>query len=199
MNDERLLIGTNNQDKLNELKRLVGKALRVQSLKDFPGSTEAVEDGTTFISNAKKKASHYAKYTGQLTLADDSGLMVNALNGAPGVYSARYAGEGCTYRDNNEKLLRVLKKKRSRAAKFVCVIAVYDGRKFIGSVRGECKGKIAEKIRGKNGFGYDPVFIPVGYTKTFAELPPAVKNKVSHRSRALRAAVKLVRRYLATA
>lgn len=196
-----VVIGTKNKDKCRELARLLKKSgIRVLSLSDFSSCREAVETARTFEGNARLKARHYAAWTKQLTLADDSGLMVNALNGRPGVYSARFAGPGCTYLDNNEKLLRLLAKKphASRKAKFVCVMALYQGRKFIGAVRGECRGRIAHEIKGRNGFGYDPVFIPDGFKKTFAELPPAAKNKISHRAKALAAAKKLILRYYTT-
>jgi len=196
---KQIVLGTKNQDKLRELKRLLkGSGLKVLSLKDFPGCPEAVENGKTFEANARKKAGVYAKFTKTLTLADDSGLAVFSLNGRPGVYSARFAGPGCNYRDNNKKLLQLLVKKphSSRRAKFVCVMALYDGRKFVAVVKGECYGRIAERSKDKNGFGYDPVFIPRGFSKTFAELSPSVKNKISHRGKALRAAKKAVLWYL---
>ncbi len=196
---KQIVLGTKNQYKLRELKRLLkGSGFRVLSLNDFPRCPEVVENGKTFEANARKKASTYAKFTKTLTLADDSGLAVFSLNGRPGVYSARFAGSGCTYDDNNKKLLRLLAKKpnSSRWAKFVCVMALYDGGKFVAVVKGECYGRIADSSKGKNGFGYDPVFIPRGFSKTFAELSPRVKNKISHRGKALRAAKEAVLRYL---
>ena len=131
-------------------------------------------------------------------MADDSGLMVNFLRGKPGVYSARFAGKDCTYRDNNRKLLRLLQKVqgKKRAAKFVCVIALYNQGRFVGTVRGECAGKIAAREKGKSGFGYDPVFMPRGSSKTFAELGPQIKNRISHRSKALQKAKKIILKYL---
>lgn len=175
-----------------------GAGVRVLSLADFPSCKDVKEDGKTFEANARKKARSYAAHTKSLAFADDSGLMVSWLNGRPGVYSARFAGPGCTYDDNNKKLLRMLKgvPVSGRGAKFVCVIAVYDGKKFIGSVKGECRGRIAFEEKGRNGFGYDPVFIPNGFSKTYAELLPAAKNKISHRGRALRKAKSLILKYL---
>ena len=195
----KLIIGTKNQDKLKEIKKLLaGAALEVLSLKDFPRCPDVVEDGRTFEANARKKAKIYSEVTGELTLADDSGLVVPSLNGRPGVYSARFAGEGCTYHDNNLKLLKLLADTQGtkRAAKFVCVMALYYKGRAAGVVRGECRGKIGFQERGRNGFGYDPVFIPNGFLKTFAELSPSIKNKTSHRGKALRAAKKAVLTFL---
>ncbi len=185
-----VVLGTKNKDKLAELRKLMrGSGFKVLSLNEFPPCKDVKETGKTFEVNARLKARAYAKHTGLLTLADDSGLLVNALNGKPGVYSARFAGPGCTYADNNAKLLRVLSKgKKSRRAKFVSVIAIYEGRKFLKTVRGECRGRICDAPRGKNGFGYDPLFIPDGFNRTYAELKPSEKNLISHRSRALKAA-----------
>jgi XTP/dITP diphosphohydrolase len=197
-----IVLGTKNQDKVAELSHLLkGSGIHVLSLNNFPGQKDMRETGTTFAANARQKARFYSKRTGLLTLADDSGLMVSALNGKPGVYSARFAGPGCTYTDNCKKLLRLLaaKKGTARRAKFVSVIAIYDKGKFADVVRGECAGMIAEEAKGKNGFGYDAVFIPDGSKKTFAEMSPAEKNKVSHRGKALRGAVKILRNYPVTA
>lgn len=190
-----VVIGTRNRDKLKELQALLkGSGIRVLSLADFPGCADVKETGRTFEANARKKAKAYAKHTHLLTLADDSGLMVSALKGRPGVTSARFAGRGCAYRDNNRKLLCLLKDlpPSKRNARFVSVIAIYLGRECIGVVRGECQGKIAFEEKGRKGFGYDPVFIPAGFSKTYAELSPAAKNKISHRGRALRSAKKVI-------
>lgn len=198
MKRKRIVLGTKNQDKQKELARLLkGSGFRVLTLADFPASRDVKETGKTFEANARLKARHYSKKTGLFTMADDSGLMIAALNGKPGVFSARFAGPGCTYHDNCEKVLRLLKGKKgsARRAKFVCVIALYDAGKPVAVVRGECPGFIAEERRGTNGFGYDSVVIPAGSKKTFAEMTPAEKNRVSHRGRALREAVKVVRRY----
>ena len=195
-----LVVGTHNADKRRELKGLLkGAPLRILSLDDFPKCPEAVENGRTFVANAEKKARLYSRFTRSLAMADDSGLMVARLRGAPGVYSARFAGENCTYQDNNRKLLRLLKNvpPAKRSAKFVCVIAIYQNGRRVQTVRGECPGKIAFEERGKSGFGYDPVFIPQGNSKTFAQMGPSAKARVSHRGKALRAAKKAVLRYLA--
>lgn len=148
---------------------------------------EVVEDGDTFEENSAKKAKEIMEACGRITIADDSGLMVDALDGAPGVYSARFAGEDGNDSANNEKLLRLLAEvpAEKRTAKFVSVItmAYPDGR--VLSARGECPGHILFEGRGTNGFGYDPLFVPDGYQQTFAELSGAVKNKISHRAKAL--------------
>ena len=196
---KQIVIGTKNRDKLKEIRRLLrGLKVQVLSLEDFPHCLDVVEDGKTFEANAKKKARVYSRHVRGLALADDSGLMVNALRGKPGVYSARFAGPGCTYADNNLKLLRVLRSvpDSKRKAKFVCVIAIYDNGRLIQTVRGECRGRIAHEVRGLNGFGYDPVFIPDGFSKTYAELSKTQKNKISHRGRALCAARQVLEHYL---
>ncbi|HLD76463.1 MAG TPA: RdgB/HAM1 family non-canonical purine NTP pyrophosphatase [Candidatus Norongarragalinales archaeon] len=198
MNQKKTLItlGTKNKDKLRELQKLLkGVSIRVRSLVDFPKHRDVMENGKTFEANARKKARLYSRHTKGLVLADDSGLMVSSLKGKPGVYSARFAGPDCTYHDNNRKLLRLLSRvpKTKRRAKFVCVMALYDNGRFVNTVRGECRGTIAFEEKGGNGFGYDPVFIPDGFSKTFAELSPRVKNKISHRGKALKKAVRLFR------
>ena len=199
MKKKRLVLGTKNKDKLRELKRLFSLSkIKVLSLVNFTPCKDVYENGKTFEANAEKKARIYSLHTRCLTLADDSGLMVNGLNGLPGIYSARFAGKHCNYRDNNSKLLRSLHglPASKRKGKFICVMALYDNGKSIETVKGECRGMIAFNQRGKNGFGYDPVFIPDGFSKTFAELSPATKNRISHRGKALRAAKKVVLNYL---
>ncbi len=188
--NKQIILGTKNKDKRREIERLLkGSGIKVLALQDFLRCADAVEDGKTFEANARKKARVYSRHTRALVLADDSGLSVFALNGRPGVYSARFAGPGRTYHDNNKKLLRLLKDrpKAGRSAKFICSMALYASGRPVAVVKKECRGRIAEVEKGKNGFGYDPVFIPEGYFKTFAELSPKVKNKISHRSKALRA------------
>ena len=187
-----ILLGTKNPDKLKELRILLkGSGIRVLSLSDFPECPEARERGKTFEANARIKARIYSKHAGMLAIADDSGLSVSALGGRPGVYSARFAGPGCTYQDNNRKVLNLLKARprASRSAKFVSAMALYYKGRPVTVVKGECRGKITPEARGRNGFGYDPVFIPSGQPKTFAEFAPSVKNKISHRGKALRLAL----------
>jgi len=186
-----VVLGTGNTDKLKELQNLLrGSGIKVHAVGEFGKPPKVVENGNTFEKNAIKKARAYAKMSDLVTLADDSGLCVRVLNRRPGVFSARFAGPGCTYDDNNRKLLRLLAKKKGkdRAAKFHSVIAVFVGRKKLGIFEGICPGRIAEKKYGKNGFGYDPVFVPTGSKKTYAQMTHSQKNRVSHRSRALQKA-----------
>jgi len=185
----KLVIATRNAHKLEEIREIFDfKNLEVLSAFDFPDIPDVVEDGDTLEVNAIKKAVEIAKATNCWAMADDSGLEVNALNGAPGVYSARYAGEECSYKANNEKLLRKLAGKNNRSAQFCTVIALSDPEGNVKTIVGECCGKIIEELRGTNGFGYDPLFVPEGYSETFAELGSEVKNRISHRARALQKA-----------
>lgn len=194
-----VVLATQNKDKLRELQGLLrGSGVAVRSLADFPKMRPVVEDGKTFEENAEKKARVYSRRTRSLVLADDSGLEVRALQGAPGVYSARFAGPRCSYSDNNRKLLGLMRTVSwpKRAARFVSVIAAYDDGRRVAVVRGECEGKIGYLEKGTHGFGYDPVFIPKGAGKTYAELSPAKKGRLSHRGKALRLAKKALVRYL---
>lgn len=190
-----LLLATHNAGKIRELTLLLeGTPLKLRSLAEFGNVPEAEETGETFEENAAIKASFYERLTGLMTLADDSGLEVAALSGAPGVYSARYAGAGAAY---DVKIARLLEEMRrsgveDRGARFVCVVAVC-GRGMdegLRLFRGVCVGRIAGEPRGSGGFGYDPVFIPDGYEETFAELSPNVKQRISHRALAVSAARK---------
>lgn len=161
--------------------------ITVRSLAEFPGAPEVVEDGATYRENALKKAQSAAGFTGKPALADDTGLEVNALGGQPGLYAARFAGEGCAFQDNVRKLLRLMEGVPSnrRTARFVCVIALVfpDGREQV--VEGELRGRITESQAGSGGFGYDPVFYVPEAGKTLAELTADEKNRISHRRRAL--------------
>lgn len=184
-----ILIATGNRGKLDEFGRsLADLSLNLLSLAEFPYVPEAVETGSTFAENARAKASFYSSATGLWSMADDSGLEVSSLNGAPGVYSARFAGEAASDAENYHKLLRVLKARPEgeRVARFVCEIAVSDPSGGIRAAAcGECPGRIAEEPLGSNGFGYDPVFIPDGYSKTFGELNREVKLVIGHRAKAI--------------
>lgn len=177
------VIATHNKNKLNELERIL---LPLNITPITAELAEVEETGETFEENAFLKAKAACQQTGMPAVADDSGLMVDALDGAPGVYSARYAGEGASDLDRINKLLKELKNvpKEKRTAKFVCsVCCVYpDGRKIVS--QGECNGEIAYEHQGENGFGYDPVFLVNG--KSFAQLPKEEKDLISHRGRALR-------------
>ena len=183
----RLLVATRNRHKLEEIRQIFAlPGLELLAADDVPGlPEEVVEDAETFEGNALKKARELCAASGLWTLADDSGLEVAALGNAPGVYSARYAGEPCSYPANNAKLLRELKGVADRRARFRCAIALCapDGREW--TVEGRCAGHIIGEERGANGFGYDPLFVPDGYGQTFAELDGGVKNRISHRGIAL--------------
>jgi len=172
-----------------ELRDLLkGMPWDVQNLADYPSVEEPVEDGDTFEANAILKARYYAEAFNVCCVADDSGLVVDALNGAPGVYSARYAGQNCTYADNNTKLLKALKDvpENKRTARFVCCAATIVPGKEPHVEVGAVEGHIAMDCAGQEGFGYDPLFIPDGYTTTFAEMALDEKQKISHRGRAFR-------------
>jgi len=213
-----LLIATRNPHKVGEIRAILGSQFQFLTLNDFPKAPKIVEDAETFAGNAAKKAAELAKWLAgsQLStlnsqpiflLADDSGLEVDALNGAPGVHSARFAAmdsagtENSSSADNNAKLLRLLKNvpHEKRSARFCCVIALVSvaggasvpASRFVSSLAppklfdGVCEGRIIPEPRGQNGFGYDPLFVPDGFEQTFAELGNAVKNKLSHRAKAL--------------
>ena len=186
MLDRPLVLATRNQGKISEIKQLLsGFEIEIKSLKDFGPISPVEEDRETFEENAYKKAYLTAKVLGFPTLADDSGLMVEALGGVPGVHSARYAGEKATDEDNNQKLLRAMKGVANRNATFNCVItiAVPSGPALI--YEGVCRGEIAHELRGENGFGYDPIFYYPPVEKTFAQMSSVEKNRISHRGRAI--------------
>lgn len=182
----KLLFATRNRHKLGEIKEIFGlPGLDMVSALDFPEIPEVIEDGDTLEANAVKKAVTLALATGLTAMADDTGLEVDALNGAPGVYSARYAGEQADYAANNRKLLAELEGVTDRRARFRCVISLAEPSGRAEYVDGTCAGHIAHSPRGDNGFGYDPLFIPDGFDRTFAELSADEKNRISHRGRAL--------------
>ena len=187
-----LLIATRNQGKVVEIAQLLsGLPVKTRSLREFPHLDEVEETGASFEENATLKARFCAEETGLLTLADDSGLEVEALSGAPGIYSARYAGPDATDAERVSRLLDELAATgdAERRAQFVCALAlVHAGSEHVQLFRGICRGRIAAGPRGAGGFGYDPVFIPDGHERTFGELPAEVKNLISHRARALQQA-----------
>lgn len=185
----RLLLATRNAHKIGEISSMLrGLPVRTAALRDFPGAPDVVEDGRTLEENAVKKAAQCAKATGLWCLADDTGLEVAALAGAPGVHSARYAGPGCDYEANNRKLLAELRglPLNERRAVFRCVVALASPGGRTAIEEGRLEGLITESPRGENGFGYDPVFLLESRGKTLAELAPEEKNEVSHRASALR-------------
>lgn len=192
-----IVAATQNKHKIEEIAAITKPfGMEIISRKDAGvPDFEVEEDGETFEENSEKKARVIMEACGKVTIADDSGLVVDALGGAPGVYSARYAGEDGNDAKNNVKLLAVLSDvpMEERTAKFVSVITmVYpDGSKLVA--RGECRGHIIFEEKGDNGFGYDPLFVPEGFTKTFAELTAEEKNKISHRASALRELERLLK------
>jgi len=182
---KKIIFATKNKGKVKEVEDIL-KDLNVQilSLADINESVNIEETGTTFEENAMIKAKKVYEKFRIPVIADDSGLVVEQLNGAPGIYSSRYAGEDGNDEANNRKLLKELKKyPKPHLAKFVCSAVFYDGNEF-HTATGEMKGRIIEEQRGTNGFGYDPLFIPDGYDVTSAELPPEIKNSISHRHNA---------------
>jgi XTP/dITP diphosphohydrolase len=194
----RLLIATRNKHKVQEIRSILGEQFEYLSLAEFPEAPDVKEDAETFEGNARKKAMELARWLATreserrlsaptLVIADDSGLEVDALGGAPGVLSARYAGKHADYAANNSKLLEAMKSvpNEKRTGRFRCVLAVasLDGEVRISE--GTCDGHISFEPRGNQGFGYDPLFIPHGHQQTFAELGSEVKDKISHRARAL--------------
>ncbi|MBT3296264.1 MAG: RdgB/HAM1 family non-canonical purine NTP pyrophosphatase [Verrucomicrobia bacterium] len=182
----QLIIATGNLHKLKEIREIFSSpGLVLVGLDGVPGAPEVEEDRDTFESNAIKKAATLAAFSGAWTMADDSGLEVDALGGAPGIYSARYAGEPADYAANNVKLLRELSGDTTRSARFRCVIALCTPAGAVRTVEGCCEGRIATAERGIGGFGYDPLFIPEGHATTFAEMTAEAKNAISHRGRAL--------------
>jgi len=194
-----LVIATSNQHKLKELKALLQDfPLTILSLNDFPDIPAVVEDGKSFYENARKKAVTVARHTDKITVADDSGIQVDALDGKPGVYSARFAGADATDEANNSKLLEELKDvpPDKRGACFTCVLVIAQPDGDTAFVEGECRGSIIYESRGDYGFGYDPLFLVPEYNKTFSEITPEEKNKVSHRARALRKLLTILPGYL---
>ena len=189
MTERRLLLASSNPGKVCEIRRaLEDLSLEVVGLDDVLPGPPPAERGQTFSENARAKGLYYGRRWAGLVLADDSGLEIEALGGAPGVRSARFSAPRPTDAKNNLKVLRLLASvpPKSRAARFVCVMVLVRGGRVVGEFRGEVRGRIALEPRGPSGFGYDPIFYYPPLRKTFAELPAALKNDVSHRGRALR-------------
>lgn len=186
----QLLVATRNRGKIKEIKALLdGLVEEVICAADLPDLPETVEDGATFAENALKKAREASKATGLAVLADDSGLVVDGLNGRPGVYSARFAGADATDTANNLKLLQEIAglSQPERSAAFVCSMAYVSPDGVERLFEGRVEGTIIDQPRGEHGFGYDPLFLVNGYQQTMAELPLGVKNRISHRGQALQA------------
>ena len=182
---KKLLVASNNAHKLSEIRQILSDRFEVVSLKEAGVSVDPEETGSTFEDNALIKAKAVYEVSGMYALSDDSGLCVNCLGGAPGVYSARYAGEKASDADNNKLLLENMRNAEDRSAKFVCSVVLYFGDNNFISGYGETNGIILEKQKGSNGFGYDPLFLSDEIGKTFAEATADEKNAVSHRRRAL--------------
>jgi len=196
---KEIVIATRNQKKLLEIEEILKDInVRITSLKDYPEIPEIVEDGESFDENASKKAKQVATRVSHITIADDSGLEVDFLNGRPGVRSSRFAGDRATMDENITKLLRLLNgvPLEKRIATFRCSIAIADKDGLIKVVNGECPGIIGFECKGSAGFGYDPLFIIPEYGKTFAELGVNIKNKISHRAQALARAKEVIRQLI---
>jgi len=189
----QILVATMNAGKMAELSAMLDMDLEFKGLREFEGITEIVEDGETFAENARKKAVGYSRQTGLWTIADDSGLVVDALDGAPGVMSARFSGAKCEDRRqlDHRNMLKVLRLMESvpeeeRTARFKCCLCLANGEEILAETEGTVEGVIAMAARGSNGFGYDPIFYVPGLGKTVAELSTEEKNEISHRGSAIR-------------
>ncbi len=187
---KELIVASRNKGKVGEIKELLADLpFKVTSLLDYPHIPEIIEDGKTYRANALKKAREVALATGKMAMSDDSGIEVKALDNAPGIYSARFAGEGASEKARNKKLFAMLKgvPMHKRQARYRCVIALVNAKgQELGVVQGTCSGYVTTRDIGKNGFGFDPLFLLKRYNKTFGQLPPALKAKISHRARALK-------------
>ncbi len=194
-----LVVATRNKKKLLEIKEILkGMDLTLLSLDAYKNSPKVIENGKTFKENAVKKAVKLAHFTGELCLGEDSGLCVDALDGAPGIYSARFSGRDKSDIKNNLKLLKLLKDLplSKRKAHYVCAVALADKKGLVGVIKGRCSGLIAFEPKGSAGFGYDPVFYVPKYKKTFAQLGEKIKHKMSHRYHALEKAKRIIQKYI---
>ncbi|MEA4854449.1 MAG: XTP/dITP diphosphatase [Christensenella sp.] len=184
---KKLIIATNNQGKVKEIKAILGSFYdEILSLKDAGIVADVVEDGNSFYENARKKAVTISEMVDGDVLADDSGLCVDALDGAPGIYSARFSGEDATDEKNNVKLVSLLQGKEDRTARFVCALVMANNGAEKIFVEDSVEGEIIDVPQGENGFGYDPLFYVKQYEQTFAQIPAEEKNKISHRAKALK-------------
>ncbi len=186
----QLIVATRNAHKTREIQRILGPAFTVSDLSAHPEIPDIRETGKSFEENAMLKAVGASRHLPGLIVADDSGLEVDALGGAPGIFSARYAGENASDKQNIDRLLselaRIKAEETKRSARFRCVIALVRQGKLLGTFEGIVEGTIVDRARGLHGFGYDPIFVPRGFEETFAELPAEVKDTVSHRAKAIR-------------
>jgi len=188
---QQLIVATRNRNKTREIQQILGPKFELHDLTAYPEISEIVENGKSFEENAKLKAIAVSKELSGLVIADDSGLEVAALNGAPGIYSARYAGDKATDKENIDRLLgelgRIGAQRDQRRARFRCVLTLARNGQMLDMFEGIIEGTIADQPRGSRGFGYDPIFVPKGFGHTFAELPAELKNRISHRAQAIRA------------
>lgn len=197
----QLLAATSNKNKIREFQEMFSEItdkVTIVSPQIMGGLPELIENGTTFEENSAMKAEQASRYADMAAFADDSGLVVDALNGEPGINSARYAGPDATDTERLTKLLENMEGKADRKARFVCVISLAYRGNLVAQFRGEVEGVITDAPKGANGFGYDPIFIPDGYDQTFAELGPEVKDAISHRGKAFKLAAEFVKSELAT-
>ena len=194
-----MIVATQNRGKVREIRKALRRlGFQILALDDFGNVPGIKEDGRSFSENALQKARFYSTLLGELTLSDDSGLEVDALNGLPGIYSARYGGAGATDRVNNEKLLKELEgvPLSKRGARFRCAIAVVSPQGKEAFVEGACRGRIGSQEKGSRGFGYDPLFVLPRHGKTMAQLTVDEKNRISHRGKALRRLRKLMKEFM---
>jgi XTP/dITP diphosphohydrolase len=186
----QLIVATRNAHKTREIQRILGSTFTVSDLSAYPQIPDIRETGKSYEENAILKAVGASRHLPALTVADDSGLEVDTLSGAPGIFSARYAGENATDKQNIDRLLGELAwsgaEETKRSARFRCVIALARQGELLGTFEGIVDGTIVERARGSHGFGYDPIFVPRGFEETFAELPAEVKDTISHRAKAIR-------------
>lgn len=194
-----LVVATKNKKKLEEIRQILkGFKLKISSLSDYPDCPRIVENGKSFKENALIKAKKIACFSGKLTLGEDSGLCVDALGGRPGIFSSRFSGKNKSDKQNNLKVLRLLKGRpySMRGAHYICAVALVDKEGVAGVVEGRCDGVIGFEEKGRFGFGYDPLFIIPKYKKTFAQLGEKIKHKMSHRYHALKQAKRIIRKII---
>ena len=194
-----LVVATKNKKKFQEIKDILnGLNLQLTSLADYSRAPRIIENGKTFKENAAKKAVKIARFTGKLTLGEDSGLEVDVLGGKPGIYSSRFSGKDKSDHKNNLKLLKLLEDLplKERKAHYTCAVALADEKGLLGVTEGKCRGLIGFELKGRHGFGYDPLFIIPKYKKTFGELGEGIKHKMSHRYRALQKAGEIIEKYI---